>query len=306
MAAYLIDRYDLHGKTIIEIGCGKGDYLRLLCKLGENRGIGFDPTYIPEQKEIKATKERITFIQNLYSPKYAHYQADFICCRHVLEHIPSPRKFLNGVRNSIDERTKTPLFFEVPNVLYTLRDMGIWDLIYEHCSYFSSYSLSYLFTLCGFNVCKVKETYGGQYLCLEAQPYGKTEEMEHTFACDIGNLKSDVLKFAEKYRLKIKGWRDRFRQIQKEGKKFVVWGAGSKGVSFLNILESQEAIRYVVDINTRKQGKYIAGTGQLIVPPNSLREIEPEVIIIMNPIYKDEIQHITDRVEIKNADYMYA
>ena len=47
LAQRLIDEYDLHKKTIIEIGCGKGEFLSLLCELGENTGVGFDPAYIP-------------------------------------------------------------------------------------------------------------------------------------------------------------------------------------------------------------------------------------------------------------------
>ncbi len=146
LAARLIDRYDLRGKDIIEIGCGKGDFLRLLCALGANRGVGFDPSYAPEQNGGGTTAERITFIQDFYSKRHADYKADLICCRQVLEHIQFPGDFLNGVRHSIGNRPTTVVFFEVPNVLFTLRDLGIWELIYEHCSYFSRSSLSYLFT----------------------------------------------------------------------------------------------------------------------------------------------------------------
>jgi hypothetical protein len=31
-------------------------------------------------------------------------------------------------------------YLEVPNGLFTLRDLGIWDLIYEHCQYFTAAS----------------------------------------------------------------------------------------------------------------------------------------------------------------------
>ncbi|MGD2049988.1 MAG: SAM-dependent methyltransferase, partial [Chloroflexota bacterium] len=34
LATGLIDRYDLRGKEIIEIGCGQGEFLELLCELG--------------------------------------------------------------------------------------------------------------------------------------------------------------------------------------------------------------------------------------------------------------------------------
>src|SRR6266404_4629288 len=37
----LLGRYDLRGRRIIEIGCGRGRFLRALCKRGNNEGIGF-------------------------------------------------------------------------------------------------------------------------------------------------------------------------------------------------------------------------------------------------------------------------
>src|SRR6185503_2655419 len=36
-------RFDLAGKTVVEIGCGKGEFLSLLCAVSGARGIGFDP-----------------------------------------------------------------------------------------------------------------------------------------------------------------------------------------------------------------------------------------------------------------------
>ena len=60
------------------------------------------------------------------------------------------------------------MFFEVPNSLYTLRDGGIWDLIYEHRSYFSPLSLARIFWGCGFEPLEIQETYGKQFLTIHA------------------------------------------------------------------------------------------------------------------------------------------
>ncbi|MCA9990344.1 MAG: hypothetical protein KDE29_05015, partial [Anaerolineales bacterium] len=47
LASDLVARYGLQGKDIVEIGSGQGDFLQLLCELGQNRGVGFDPSYDP-------------------------------------------------------------------------------------------------------------------------------------------------------------------------------------------------------------------------------------------------------------------
>jgi len=292
LVARLIERYDLHDKDIIEIGCGKGDFLRLLCALGGNRGIGFDPSYVPE-RQADAMAGQITFIQDFYSERYASYQAEFICCRHVLEHVQSPRAFLNNVRRAIGDRSRTVVFFEVPNVAFTLGNLGIWDLIYEHCSYFSATCLSHLFASCGFHVCNVADTYEGQFLCIEAMPGEVVGSASHRTADELQEIARDVAAFADKYRSKVQAWRNDLDRIAQAGQRAVVWGAGSKGVTFLNALETQDQIAYVVDINPRKQGKYLAGTGQRIVPLEFLREVRPDVVIVMNPIYEDEIRRFT-------------
>lgn len=304
LAARLIERYHLHGKDIIEIGCGKGDFLKLLCELGENHGVGFDPSYVPE-RSANAPEERVTFIQDFYSEHYASCKADFICCRHVLEHIQFPRDFLISVRHSIGNRLGTAVFFEVPNVLFTLRDLGVWDLIYEHCSYFSSSSLSHLFRSCGFDICDLTEAYGSQFLCVEALPSEGSADPTHDSRDDLEGMACDVATFADKYRSKVKIWQRSLERIACTGQRAVVWGAGSKGVTFLNALETQDQIEYAVDINPRKQGMYLAGTGQQVVPPEFLRDYQPDVVIVINPIYQSEIQQITEGLGL-TPQFIYA
>ena len=42
-----IDKYNIKNKSVIEIGCGKGDFISLICELGNNTGIGIDPAWVP-------------------------------------------------------------------------------------------------------------------------------------------------------------------------------------------------------------------------------------------------------------------
>ncbi len=288
LATRLISLYGIRHKDVIDIGCGKGDFLALLCNRGDNRGYGFDPSFIPEIME-KASAEKMTIIQDFYSPRYAGYQADLITCRHVLEHIRSPREFVENVRASIGTRTSTVVFFEVPNVMYTLRDMGIWDLIYEHCSYFSASSLAVLFTACGFTVREQSELYDGQFLGIDLAPGNSAGEPAPDVRDKVAAMAEDCAAFAEHYRRKVEDWRTTF-DAKLSGRKLVVWGGGSKGVMFLNTLRDGKHIDYMVDINPRKQGMFVAGSGQKIVSPVFLRDYRPDTVIIMNPIYRAEIQ----------------
>jgi hypothetical protein len=68
----------------------------------------------------------------------------------------------------------------------------------------------------------------------------------------------------------------------------------------LNTLKVQGKIKYVVDINPHKHGKHVPGTGQKIVPPEFLRENQPDTVIVMNPIYIEEIQHLLAEMEVSS------
>ena len=57
----------------------------------------------------------------------------------------------------------------MPNAAYTLEGEGLWDLIYEHCSYFTERSLVTLFERCGLEVLATRDLYSGQYLGIEAR-----------------------------------------------------------------------------------------------------------------------------------------
>ena len=92
------------------------------------------------------------------------------------------------------------------------------------------------------------------------------------------------------------------KQFREMGKRLVIWGAGSKGVNFLNALKDS-GIEYAVDLNTRKQGKYVAEAGVQIVSPTFLKEYQPDIIVIMNPIYKHEIRSISKELGL-TAEFM--
>ncbi len=284
LAERLVERHDLQDKDIVGVGAGRGDFLMMLCELGDNRGVGFDPSYGGEGAEVGP----VTFVQDFYSEKYTHYKADFISCRHVLEHIEDPVEFIHIVRRAVNGRHETVVFFEVPNVLFTLRDLGIWDIIYEHCSYYSPHSLSRLFRQNGFRILNVEPAFNGQFLTIEAALQNGGSDLWTADAADKKQMSQDAATFAQDYRAKVAGWQKRLADLADAGKRAVVWGAGSKGVTFMNILKTP-IIEYVVDINPRKKGMHVAGTGQEIVPPAFLQAYQPDAVIIMNANYKEEI-----------------
>jgi SAM-dependent methyltransferase len=290
LAERLIERYDLHNKDIVEIGCGKGEFLTRLCQMGNNRGIGIDPSYV-RTRSLSQQDERVAFVTEFYSDAHATYPCDFLVCKMTLEHIPNTAEFVGTVARSLRDKPDTMVFFQIPNATRVMADVAFWDIYYEHCSYFSPGSLARLFRSQGFDVLDLWTDYDDQYLMIEARIASGQDRTFPVLENDLATLAALVRAFPEKFRQKADTWQSIIQRVQTSNQRAVLWGSGSKGVAFLTTLGLYEGIQYTVDINPHKHGTYMAGTGQQIVAPAFLTEYQPDLVIVMNPVYTAEIRH---------------
>lgn len=296
-AADLIEKHGLHGKKIVEIGCGKGDFLRLLCRMGRNHGIGIDPAWDPKREtntDPMPSGVNLKFIPDYYSEKYRDLQGDIICCRMTLEHIHNPHQFVRLIRTTLDAGRGTPVFFQVPDTLRILEACAFEDIYYEHCSYFTPGSLARLFRSVGFEILQLKKVYDGQYIMLEARPLDH-EGPAHSGEDNPQALESLVTEFIAAYTRMLAYWKERIQTP-----KTVLWGSGSKAVAFLNALDQSDTIQYVVDINPYRQNTFMAGTGQAVVAPEFLKSYGPNQVIIMNRIYRNEISKMMGNMGLRS------
>jgi SAM-dependent methyltransferase len=295
LAKELIAKFDLNNKKVLEIGCGQGEFLDILCSEGNMTGIGFDPALDPDKVIIDSNKAQL--IPDYYSAKYKKINADFICCKMTLEHIPNTLDFLKMVRNSLTKKNDPIVFFQIPATERILEEVAFWDIYYEHCSYFTEKSIANLFIKAGFSIEEIWKGYNDQYLMIAATADNDFISFDVNPINEIElNL---IISFHRKVDTKINLWIKDIKKYYREVKRIVLWGSGSKAVSFLNLLKMQKAITYVVDINPIRQNTYIVGTGQKIVPPEFLQIYKPDLVIVMNEIYKDEIKKTLKELGIK-------
>ena len=278
------------GMTALEIGCGKGEFLVGLCEKSGCAGIGVDPAYRPERTHSSAL-ERMTFIRDFYGPRYAHLQADYVCCRHTLEHIAPVRDFVRLVRETIGDRRHVNVFFELPDMERVLQQGAFWDVYYEHCSYFTRGSLARVFRAAGFDVRGLYKAYDDQYLMLEAQPAGAPTDALLPQENDLATVSSLVARFQRRVDERLESLAQALARHRARGHRLAIWGSGSKCVALISSLRLGPELVAVVDINPNKHGKFLAGSGLEIVSPDSLRALRPELVLVMNAIYSDEIRH---------------
>lgn len=287
---HLIESRGVHDKDVIEIGCGKGEFLMELCARGGNRGVGIDPSYVPGRGRWGDGAD-CQFMVDYFDPaRHARLPMDVIVCRHTLEHIAPTGEFLRSVREAIGRRRDTLVFFELPDQERVYRENAFWDIYYEHCSYFTDESLRYLFELTGFEVMDSWKGFDDQYLLIEARPRAEWSGSRDAGPVTSTAARDRVRSFEAEVPRVIDGWRKRLRAYQRDGRRVAIWGAGSKGVAFLTTLDVGNAVAHAIDINPHKHGFFMPGSGHEVIAPDELTENPPHVVVVMNPVYRDEIR----------------
>lgn len=286
-----VARHSLGDKLVLEIGCGKGEFVTELCEISGGRGIGIDPGYRPERNRSDAAS-RIEFRTEFYTENHASLSADYIACRHTLEHIGPVRNFVRTVRRSLQDRDDAVVFFELPAAERVLSERAFWDMYYEHCSYFTLGSLARLFRQEGFRLLDLYTGYDDQYLMIEAQPTDPVHaHLGRRFAAedDLAATIHAAREFRATITTKLNTLREELAAAALRGP-VALWGSGSKAVSYLTTLGVVDEVAAVVDINPHKHGKFMAGTAHEILAPEALCAIQPQSVIVMNPIYLEEIK----------------
>lgn len=278
----LIKDHEIRGRSVVDIGCGRGDLLALLCERGENRGFGFDPSYRAAETGVERAFQ---IRQELFGAEHAAaIRPALVCCRHVLEHVPHPVEFLTKLREAVEE-SDSILYLEVPSGEELLAACGVWDYLYEHVSYFTRASLEKVLVAAGFEVLRLQHDFGGQFLCAEARVSRGPTGCLHAARFGEAALRAAAHGMVGR----LNSWREWANALEGAA---TLWGAGSKGVMFLNLLglAAPEPIDWVIDQNSDKHGRFVSGTGQRIVGPEALRSGDVREIVLMNGIYEPEVR----------------
>lgn len=294
LAGYLVEDCGVRHSRIVEVGCGKGGFIRSLVEYpaSGNVGRGYDPSYLGPAETCDG---RLVFEQRYYGADCVSVPADVVVCRHVIEHVTDPLAMLYSVRAALTEHASARVYFETPCVDWILENGVFWDFFYEHCSLFNASSLAYAFRKAGFEVKAVRHVFRGQYLWLEAGLCSEKEVVSPNAGLTI-DLARSFNKEEQRYRDQ---WLARVRALATGGR-VALWGAGAKGVSFANLIDPDcELIDCVVDVNPAKTGNYLPGTGHPIVNYADLAPRGITDVINMNPNYLEENKAILAQLGIR-------
>jgi len=262
----VVDRH-LRGRSLIEVGCGKGYFLEVLLAHGFDI-IGMDPAY-------EGTNPRV--VRQPFQPG-SGYHADGIILRHVLEHVRDPVSFLQAIRDANGGGT---IYIEVPCFDWICEHRVWFDVFYEHVNYFRLADLQRMFG----TVFEAGRLFGEQYLYVVA---------------DLGSLRTPVADPSSAAAFPA----DFLASVNKQaaavkagaGRGTAIWGGASKGVIFALMMERAGVqVDLAVDINPAKQGRYLPVTGVKVHAPDDAMKALPATsnIFVMNGNYLGEIRAAT-------------
>ena len=287
LAADIAVRCGLSAEShVVEIGCGKGEFLAELCRIAGCEGTGIDPAF-RNDRFGENPPPGLTFIADWFGPQYYDLPCDVILSRHTLEHIGPMGEFLGAIRTMVGARP-IQLVFETPDVERILAEGAFWDVYYEHVSYFTPATHAGAFRRQGFAVTESKVDFGGQYIVQFA--VADSDDSEASDEPGRTETIAAALGFAARSATVRRHWQSVLADARAAGRRVALWGGGSKAVAFIAALAINADAVTVVDKNPFKQGGFLPGSGHQVLAPEALHAVKPDIVIAMNPIYREEIR----------------
>jgi SAM-dependent methyltransferase len=260
------------------------------------RVLGIDPADGPAKTAQDLGVETIVdFFTLALADRLAScgYAADVIHANNVLAHVADTNGFVEGIARLLKPEGVAVLEFPY---IRDLIDHCEFDTIYhQHLCYFSVTAVDKLFRRHGLFLNDIRRIpiHGGS-LRLFVEPVERVgpavsallAEEEQLGLTDIGYY-LDFGARVEEIRRKLLTM---LRDLASQGKTIAGYGAPAKGCTLLNYFGIDSSlVPYLVDRNTFKQGRFMAGTGQPIYPPERLMEQRPDYVLLLPWNFSDEI-----------------
>lgn len=269
----LIEKFNLQGKKILEVGAGKGGFLKTLQEMTEygvqGYGIENNPAFVKYAKDEHGVELMQGFLSDSeYKIPQGPFDA-FVTFAYPARLI-EPNEMFRCVYNNLTPNGVG--FVMVPSWEHLCVPGGFYDITTDHIAYYSKETLNFLMEKNGFEVIENGEAVGTYVYAI----------VRKRILQDMTMVWSDVEPVAESVRAFV----DRYTQ---DNKKIAAWCAGHYAFTVLSVADVGEKISYLIDNAKFKQGHYAPASHVPIVGPEYFAKEPVDTIIILGPIYIDEI-----------------
>jgi SAM-dependent methyltransferase len=279
--ARFVKDYSLAGKKVLEVGCGRGEYLTLMREQGV---AAFGLEHAPEAV-VACCRDGLDVEQGfMEGPEQRLVNAPFdaFFMMNFLEHLPAPGAALQGIANNLTDGGVG--LVEVPDFDMMVRKQLFTEFIPDHQCYFTKETLALAMQLNGFEVLSCDEIW---------HDYIISAVVRKRRAIDLSSFTDRHAKLQQE----LHAYCDRYG-----AKRVAVWGAGHQALAVLALANLAGKVKYVIDSAPFKQGRFTPATHLPIVPPANLDSDPVAAVIVMAAAYSDEVAHLIRRDHAPEID----
>lgn len=242
------------------------------------------------------------------------YAADLTAANNVLAHVPDINDFLAGFAALL--KPNGVATFEFPHLLRLLDGIQFDTIYHEHFSYLGMLSVDRVMRANGLTPFEVEElsTHGGSLRVFAQrtdtgrhQPNGSIERLmarERSAGLDSASVYAGFQEKAERARDELVMF---LIEAKRAGRRVAAYGAAAKGNTLLNFAGVRpDLVRYVVDLNPSKQGKFMPGSRIPIVGPEALRNERPNDLLVLPWNLLHEVRAQNDSLALLGTRFVVA
>ncbi len=291
---HLIDTYHLEGKKFLEVGCGQGEFLKVLTGFPvEAYGVEHRKALV-DQAVAAGLSVTQGFTETADTVLGEQGPYDVFLSFNFLEHQPNPGVMLDCIWNNLTEDGMGLL--TVPSLEYIQKYDGYYELIRDHIAYYTFDTLRYLLESHGFAVLEEemvnRDTLSAIVRKIRRDGAAGTNSQENREA----DAEAKAAAWAQEMKASLADMRrqmeDFTRDLEERQKTLAVWGASHQGFTLAATTCLGQKAEYIIDSAPFKQGRFAPASHLPIVSPEDAEKHPVDVILIVAPGYTEEIASV--------------
>ncbi len=325
---HLVEAYHLEGRKFLEVGCGRGEFIKVLTEfpvqvygmehrpdlveLAQSEGLCVWREF-PEREGQVFAGPAAEMLPRETRPKGPF---DVFLSFNFLEHQPNPDVMLRAIYHNLAEDGMG--LVTVPALEYIVEQGSYYELIRDHIAYYSFDTLRALLERCGFAVLEEELINRDTIAMIVKKQPGPAREgggPEETAPGDLplsgasprsAGLSASVApprsgdspssgiaaSLVAGYEATVADVNRTLEKLAAEGKSLAVWGASHQGFTLAATTGLGRQAKYIMDSAPFKQGRFAPASHLPIVAPDHFFEEAVDAVLIVAPGYTDEIAEI--------------
>ncbi len=302
----------IRGRRIVEVGCGRGEFLRMWQNLAEDLegaaalardqerdplsgqpnaaplhlvGIEHKPSLVAEANASADKTYRVYEGFATGDVRYPEGPFDAFVQFNFLEHQPDPCDMLRNIWHNLKPQALG--LITVPSFEYILRYNGYYELLRDHIANYTEFTLQKLLQDCGFELLSMdlvnRDTI--EAIVRKADPDELSELHYSGRLIDVSALRDSYDRLSASVNAHID-------HLSESHRTMAIWGASHQGFTLAATTKLGGRVEYIIDSAPFKQGRFSPASHIPIVAPDYAVAHPVDEILIVAPGYTDEIAGI--------------